>query len=446
MSRIVGALALWLLIAPAALADQVTTFTLKNGMQGIVIEDHRAPVVTHMVWYRAGSADEQRGKSGVAHFLEHLMFKGTKTVPGGELSKIVEANGGYDNAFTSYDQTVYFQRLAADRLDLVMRMEADRMRNLILSEDDVKTERQVILEERSQRIDSSPEALFHEQLAAAQFLNSPYGTPTIGWRQEMEALTRQDALAWYRHYYAPNDAILIVAGDVRPADVEELARKYYGPLKPSDGIVPRKRPQEPPQLAERRLSFADPNIAQPMVTRSYLAPQRRHGDQKQAAALTFLAALLGGNAQTSLLSRSLSFDQKIAVSAGASYDGTSLDPTTFTLYVVPVPGVSLADAERAMDKVLADFLAKGVDPDHFARLKTQLKAELIYKKDDVGDLARDYGQALTSGLTVEDEQAWPDVLQSVTADDVLAAAKALFDRRHAVTGWAMTNAGQEDLP
>lgn len=446
MSRTVGALALWLLIAPAALAEQVTTFTLTNGMQGLVIEDHRAPVVTHMVWYRAGSADEQRGKSGIAHFLEHLMFKGTKTVPGGELSKIVEANGGYDNAFTSYDQTVYFQRLAADRLDLVMRMEADRMRNLILSEDDVKTERQVILEERSQRIDSSPEALFHEQLAAAQFLNSPYGTPTIGWRQEMEGLTRQDALDWYRHYYSPNDAILIVAGDVRPADVEDLARKYYGPLQPSDGIAPRKRAQEPPQLAERRLSFADPNISQPMVTRSYLAPQRRHGDQKQAAALTFLAALLGGNAQTSLLSRSLSFDQKIAVSAGAAYDGTSLDPTTFTLYVVPVPGVSLADAERAMDKVLADFLAKGVDPGHFARLKTQLRADLIYKKDNVGDLARDYGAALTSGLTVEDEQAWPDVLQAVTEADVLAAARTLFDRRHAVTGWAMTDARQEDLP
>lgn len=446
MPRLFAALFLSLLAASAAAADQVTTFTLKNGMQGIVIEDHRAPVVTHMVWYRAGSADEKRGKSGIAHFLEHLMFKGTKMVPGGQLSKIVEANGGYDNAFTSDDQTAYFQRLAADRLDLVMRMEADRMRNLILSDSDVTTERQVILEERNQRIDSNPEALFHEQIAAAQYLNQPYGTPTIGWRQEMEGLTRQDALDWYHHFYAPNDAILIVAGDVRPADVKRLAEKYYGPLKPSSGIGPRVRPQEPPQLAERRLSFTDPNISQPMVTRSYLAPQRKHGDQSKAAALTLLAALLGGNGQTSLLSRALSFDQKIAVAAGASYDGTSLDPTTFTVYVAPVPGVSLAQAETAMDKVLADFIAKGVDAAQFARIKTQIKAGLVFQKDDVGDLAQEYGAALTSGLTVEDVAAWPDALLSVSEQDVLAAAKEVLDRRHAVTGWAMNSAGQEVLP
>lgn len=437
MLRSLVGLAVVSLAATVASADEVTTFTLPNGMQGIVIEDHRAPVVTHMVWYRAGAADEKRGKSGIAHFLEHLMFKGTKDVPDGQFSKLVEANGGYDNAFTTEDQTAYFQRLAADRLDLVMKMEADRMRNLILSDSDVTTERDVILEERSQRIDSQPEALFSEQLDAAQYLNHPYGTPTIGWRSEMEQLTRQDALDWYQHYYAPNNATLIVAGDVDPKDVEKLAETYYGPLKPSDGIVERVRPVEPPQLAERRLQFTDPNISQPYVTRSYLAPERNPGDQKKAAALTFLSALLGGNSQTSLLSRALVFDQKIAIATGANYDGTSLDPTTFSVYVAPAPGVKLSDAEKAMDKVIATFLEKGVDPAQFERLKTQLKASLIYKKDNVGDLAQVYGSALTSGLTVADVEAWPDVLQAVTEDDVMQAAREVLDRRHAVTGWAM---------
>lgn len=446
MIRFLCGVSLITLMAHGALADQVTTFSLKNGMQAIVIEDHRAPVVTHMVWYRAGSADEKRGKSGIAHFLEHLMFKGTKAVPSGELSKIVEANGGNDNAFTTTDQTAYFQRLSADRLELVMRMEADRMRGLILSEDDVTTERAVILEERNQRIDSQPEALFSEQLEAAQYLNQPYGTPVIGWRHEMEKLSRQDALDWYHLYYAPNNATLIVAGDVTPAEVEKLAEKYYGPIAPSPGITDRVRPTEPPQLAERRLKFADPNISQPYLTRSYLAPERNSGAQEKAAALTFLAALLGGNSQTSVLSKALVFDQKIAISAGASYNGTSLDATTFSLFVAPVPGVSLKDAEAAMDKTIAGFLKSGIDAAQFKRLKTQVTAELIYQKDDVGDLAETYGSAVTSGLTVADVEAWPDILQAVTEDQVIAAAREVLDRRHAVTGWAMKDSDDEVMP
>jgi zinc protease len=431
------------LMAPVADAEEVTTFSLPNGMQAIVIEDHRAPAVTHMVWYRAGSADEVRGKSGLAHYLEHLMFKGTPDVPDGTLSKIISANGGYDNAFTSTDQTVYFQRLAADRLEIAMRMEADRMRNLVISDEDAATELQVILEERSQRIDSSPQALFGEQLDAAQYLNHPYGVPVIGWRNEMEGLTRQDAQEWYDRYYAPNNAVLIVAGDVDPAEVQALAEKHYGPLAPSAQITDRDRPAEPPQLAERRLSFSDPKISQPYVIRSYLAPERDPGAQQDAAALTFLAALLGGDPQTSVLSSALVYDQKLAVSVGASYDGTSLDDTTFSLYVAPVPGIGLGDAEAALDKALADFLQGGVDPDQFDRLKTQLRASLIYQKDDVGELARMYGSAVTAGLGVADVKAWPDALQAVTAEDVIAAARKVLDRRHAVTGWAMAGNPEE---
>ena len=424
-------------LSAPALADEVTTFNLDNGLQVVVIEDHRAPVVVQMVWYRAGAADEKRGVSGIAHFLEHLMFKGTETLAPGELSKIVEANGGSDNAFTSWDYTAYFQRIAADRLELVMRMEADRMRNLTLSEDDWRTEREVIIEERNQRTDSDPGAIFGEQRRAAQFLNHPYGTPVIGWRHEMEKLTRQDALDWYRLYYAPNDAVLVVAGDVEPEEVRTLAEKYYGPLAPSPGIKPRERPQEPPQLSERRMTFSDPRVSQPYVTRSYLAPERNHGAQEKAAALTILADILGGNGQTSVLARKLQFDTQQAIYTSASYDGTSLDPMTFNLAVVPAEGVSMAEIEAAMDAVLADFLETGVDADQFERVKTRIRASMIYADDDVNGLARRYGEALTTGLTIEDVQAWPDVLARVTPADVMAAAAEVFDRRHAVTGWMM---------
>lgn len=431
----------WLALAAAtatpAIAGEVTSFTLPNGLEAVVIEDHRAPVVTHMVWYRAGAADEKPGVSGAAHFLEHLMFKGTETLAPGEFSKIVEANGGSDNAFTSWDYTAYFQRVAADRLDLVMRMEADRMRGLILSEDDWKTEREVIIEERNQRTDSDPGAIFSEQRTAAQFLNHPYGTPIIGWRHEMEALTRQDALDWYRTYYAPNDAVLVVAGDVDPDEVKRLAETHYGALEPSPGIGPRVRPQEPPQMAERRLSFADPRVSQPYVTRSYLAPERDPGDQKAAAALTILADLLGGSSQTSVLATKLQFGTKQAIYTSAHYDGTSYDDTTFNIAIVPAEGVSLAEAEEALDGVLADFLRTGVDADQFDRVKTRIRAAMIYAEDDIDGLARRYGEALTTGLTIADVEAWPDILDAVSEADVMDAAAAIFDRKRAVTGWLM---------
>ena len=424
--------------AGPAVADTVSTFTLDNGMEVVVIEDHRAPAVVHMVWYRIGSADESAGHSGIAHFLEHLMFQGTRTVAPGEFSKVVAAQGGSDNAFTTVDYTAYFQRVAADRLDLMMTMEADRMRNLNLTEEDVVTERQVILDERNERTDSDPSALLGEQMAAAQYMNHTYGIPVIGWRHEMEALSRQDALDFYRANYAPNNAILVVAGDVRPDEVLAMARAHYGPVPPSDAIAPRLRPTEPPQLAERRLVLADSRVAQPHVIRTYLAPERNPGDQRQAAALKLLAEVLGGNPTTSVLARALQFDTQTAVYAAAFYDGVSLDTDTFGLIVVPVPGVALADAEAAMDGVLDKFLTDGVDAEDFARIKAQVRAAEIYGRDDVQGLARQYGAALAVGLSVKDVQDWPDILQSVTADEVMAAAKAVFDRRKAVTGWLTT--------
>jgi len=424
--------------ARVAQAETVSTFQLDNGMEVVVIEDHRAPVVVHMVWYKIGAADESPGHSGIAHFLEHLMFQGTKTVAPGDLSKIVAAQGGSDNAFTTLDYTAYFQRVAADRLDLMMTLESDRMRNLNLTEDDVTTERKVILDERNQRTDSSPAALLSEQMSAAQYMNHPYGIPVIGWRHEVEQLSRADALEFYQANYAPNNAILVVAGDVKPQDVLAMAKQHYGPIAPSDKIKPRLRPTEPPQLAERRLVLADERVAQPYVIRTYLAPERNPGDQRKAAALKLLAELLGGNSTTSVFARALQFDTQQAVYTAAFYDGTSLDQDTFGMVIVPAAGLGLPDAERAMDAVVAKFLKDGVNSEDFARIKAQLRASEIYGRDDVQGLAQDYGSGLTIGLSIKDIQDWPGILQSVTAEEVMAAAREVLNRHNAVTGYLTT--------
>lgn len=422
-------------IATTGAATEVAEFTLSNGMQGVVIEDHRAPVVVHMVWYRIGAADEAPGRSGVAHFLEHLMFQGSENLAPGELSATVEATGGRDNAFTSWDYTAYFQRVASDQLPRMMEMEADRMVGLKLTDEDVATERDVIIQERAQRTDSEPSALLREQMGAAQFMNHPYGRPVIGWKHEMEALTRETAVDFYKANYAPNNAILVVAGDVDPAAVKALAETYYGGLLPSQAIVPRLRPSEPPQLAERRIAMVDERVSEPVLTRSYLAPERNPGDQREAAAVTLLAELLGGNPTTSVLARALQFDAHIAVYSGAGYDGTTIDPATLTVTVVPLPGVSLPEAEAALDRVLADFLAKGVDAAEFDRIKAQVRAADIFARDSTEGLAQSYGEALTVGLRVQDVQDWPGLLQEITADEVMAVARAVLVRQTSVTGW-----------
>ncbi|WP_299297682.1 pitrilysin family protein [uncultured Tateyamaria sp.] len=418
----------------AALAADVTTFELDNGMQVVVVEDSRAPVVQHMVWYKAGSADEPVGSSGVAHFLEHLLFKATDTLKDGEFSATVAANGGRDNAFTSYDYTAYFQRVAADRLELMMRMESDRMRNINFTDQNVATERDVILEERNQRTDSNPRALFSEQMNAAQYLNHRYGVPIIGWRHEMETLDKADALGFYDTYYYPNNAILVVSGGVDPDEVRVLAEKYYGVIPANPDLPERVRSAEPPQTAERRLIYRDARVAQEYVSRSYLAPERDPGDQRAAAALTLLAEVLGGG-QTSYMTEKLQFEEQKVVFSGAFYRGVSLDDTTFDVVVVPVPGLSLQEVEDAMDATLAQFLQDGVDEELLERIKYQLRANEIYERDNVDGIARRYGAAMSVGLTVEDIQSWPDVLQSVTSDEIMEAARMVLNRDASVTGW-----------
>ena len=421
---------------PAPAANGITHFTLPNGLETVVIQDHRAPVVVQMVWYRIGSADEPPGKSGIAHYLEHLRFKGTEKLEPGELSKTVTANGGMDNAFTSYDYTAYFQRIASDRLPLVMEMEADRMANLRIGEDDWQAERQVVLEERAQRVDSDPRALFAEERNATLYYNHPYGRPVIGWRAEMEGLTRDDALAWYDDHYSPNEAILILAGDITPERARELAEHYYGPIPAKGEAEPRIRPQEPTQRSPRRMEMTDPRVPQPVMTRSYLAPERNPGDQADAAALTVLAELLGGSMQTSILGRELAMQGK-ALWVNAGYDGFSLDPTSFGISLVPADGMTPEEAEAELDKVLGRFLETGPDPADLERVKAQIEAARVYKLDSAHGRAYDYGQGLAVGLSIRDVNDWPDILAAVTADDVMRVAKTVLGSKASVTGWLL---------
>lgn len=424
-------------LATLASDDTVTTFTLDNGMNAIVIQDRRAPVVVHMVWYNVGAADEPPGKSGIAHFLEHLMFKGTDDLEPGEFSRTVEAQGGSDNAFTSYDYTGYFQRVASDRLELMMQMEADRMRDLVLDSEDMLTERDVVLEERAQRTDSNPGALFSEMRDGLQYLNHPYGIPIIGWKHEIEQLTLQDALDFYATYYAPNNATLVVAGDVDPAEVRALAETYYGPVEPTPGLAERVRPSEPPQIAPRRVSFDDERVSNPYVVRTYLAPERDSGAQEEAAALTILAQILGGSSATSIMGRTLEQEEGVALYTSAFYQGTRYDDTVFGLVIVPTPDRTLEQAEADMDRMITTLMEGGVDPAQLDRIKAQIRASEVYGRDSLQGRAREYGVAVTSGLTVDDVAQWPLVLDAVTGDDIVAAARRVFDLDKSVTGYLM---------
>lgn len=419
---------------PVQANEAVTTFTLDNGMDVVVVEDRRAPVVQHMVWYRAGSADEPKGASGVAHFLEHLLFKATDKLSAGEFSAVVSANGGRDNAFTSYDYTAYHQRVAADRLELMMTMESDRMKNIRLTPEDIQTERGVVIEERNQRTENSPGALMNEQMSAAQYLNHRYGVPIIGWMHEIEELEMEDTMAFYDLYYSPNNAILVVSGDVDPENVRALAEKYYGVIPANPDLPERLRTAEPPQTAERRLVFRDARVAQPYVSRSYIAPERDPGDQRKAAALTLLSDILGGGT-TSFLTEKMQFETQVATYTAAYYRGGTLDDTTFDVVVVPASGVSLQEVEDALDATLAKFIETGVDQEQLDRIKLQMRADQIYARDNADRVANRYGRALAIGLSVEDVQEWPDLLQAVTPEEIVAAAREVLVRPGSVTGW-----------
>jgi zinc protease len=414
----------------------IAHFQLRNGLEVVVIPDHRAPVVTHMVWYRNGSADDPLGKSGIAHFLEHLMFKGTQQHPPGEFSNVVAELGGQENAFTANDYTAYYQRLPKEHLATAMAFEADRMTGLSLAADIVDPERDVVLEERRMRVDSDPAAELGEALHAALFVHHPYGIPVIGWGHEIETLSREDALAYYRRFYTPKNAILVVAGDVTVETVRTLAEASYGAIGAGEAAPIRQRPREPESKAHRLLTLADEKVEQPSQQRIYLAPSCITAAPGESEALELLAHLLGGG-QTSLLYKTLVIDRQVAVSAGAYYMGTAIDLTRFYIYAIPAPGVSLPQLDAAMDEVIDRCIGEPVSPADLVRAKTRLVAEAIYAQDNQAVLARWYGSALAIGQTIEDVRAWPDRIEAVTADQVQQVAGRWLLKRRAVTGFLL---------
>jgi len=414
---------------------------LANGLEVVVLPDRRAPVITHMVWYRVGAADEPQGKSGIAHFLEHLMFKGTEKIAPGEFSKIIALNGGQDNAFTSNDVTAYFQRIAKDRLPLVMEMEADRMANLRLDEKDVETELKVVLEERRSRVDNEPMSILQEQMSAALYLAHPYGIPVIGWENEIRGLTREDALSFYKRFYAPNNAILVVAGDVEPQEVLALAEKTYGKIPANGAIVKRVRPKEPEPKAERRVIVRDTRAAKPTLQRYYLAPSFNTAAPREAEALTLLARIVGSS-NTSRLYTKLVVEAKKASSASGWYSGSSLDDGSIGFYAIAAGDATLEELESLVDEVIAEVQTNGVTQAELDRARNAAIADIIYNSDNQTTMARTYGWALATGRTIEDVEARAERLRGVTVEDVKAVAVKYLTPKRSVTGLLVPVAAQ----
>jgi zinc protease len=408
------------------------SFTLANGLQVVVLPDHRAPIATQMVWYKVGAADEVPGKTGIAHFLEHLMFRGTKETPPGAFSRIVAENGGRENAFTTEDYTAFYQNVATDRLPLMMKLESERMTGLVIDDAVLLPERKVIVEERHMRIDNSPAALLDEQVEAALYLNQPYHHPTIGWESEMRGLTTADALAYYHTWYAPNNAVLILAGDITPARAHDLAQKYYGAI-PRHAVPHRLMEVEPPKVAAIRVTMHSPRAAETSWTRSYLAPSYLDGETRYAYALEVLAEVLGGGA-TSRLYKSLVVDQGICLSAGAFYDPATRGLASFGFAASPKRDVPLASFEAKLEAVVQAALKDGVTADEVERAKSRMITEAIYARDSLSGPARIVGAALASGRTLDDVQAWPDRIGAVTVAQVNEAARLVIHDDQSVTG------------
>ncbi len=424
------------------LAPDAQYVQLSNGMDVVIIPDRRAPIVTHMVWYRVGSADEPPGKSGIAHYLEHLMFKGTENHPGDMFSTTIARLGGRENAFTSNDYTAYFQQVAKEQLPTMMRFEADRMKGLVLSEEVSAPELNVVLEERRQRVETRPGAELAEALDAALFTNHPYGDPVIGWPHEVAALTYQDALDFYRDHYRPKNAILVVAGDVDVAEITALAEEIYGSI-PDEGAAPvRERPPIMPIRAKRTVELTDERVREPYTQESWLVPSYTTAEDGVAEAIDLLAEVLGGG-NTSRLYTKLVREEGIATSAGAYYQSTAFDDTRFVAYAVPQDGVALQDLEARIAEVIGEIATDGITELELRRAKTNTLSAAVFAQDSQSTMARMFGAGLTTGSTVEDIQNWPAGIAAVTEEDVQEAAKALLAGQPSVTARLLAPATAE---
>ena len=400
-------------------------FMLSNGMKVIVKEDHRAPTVAHMVWYRAGSIDEVSGKTGVAHVLEHMMFKGTKKLKPGDFSKQVAAVGGRDNAFTSKDYTAYFQQIEKSHLEKMMALESDRMANLQISEDEFAKEIQVVMEERRLRTDDQAPAIVYEQLIAAAFINSPYRNPIIGWMDDLKNMTYRDALEWYQDWYAPNNAVLVVAGDVVPTEVLALAQKYYGSI-PAKKIRDRKPQNEIPQIGVRRIQVKAP-AENPDITFTWKVPKIEPSDIKQIDpyALSVLAGILDGHAN-SRLNRSLVRDLRLADSVDASYGMTGRGPQLFGISASPAKGKTIVQIEKKIRLILNEIRQSGVTEAELNRVKSQLLSSQIYKRDSIFAQAMEIGMSEMNGISWKYLDEILFNIQAVTSADIQRVVEKYF--------------------
>jgi zinc protease len=424
--------------APAALGQtgpEVASFTLDNGLHLVVLPDRRAPVVTHMVWYRNGAADDPAGRSGIAHFLEHLMFKGTAKYPAGVFSKQLAALGGQENAFTSYDYTAYFQRVAREHLAAVMDYEADRMTGLAFDDSVVAPERDVVLEERRMRVDADPGAQLSEELAAALYLHHPYGLPVIGWEHEIAALTYDDAFTYYRRFYTPDNATLVVAGDIEPAEALALAQRIYGAVAPTGMRAERRRVAEPPARALRSVTVTDPRVRQPALRRMQVAPTYGTDAGSSAYALEIALDILGGGGATARVYRDLVVDRQVAAHATASYWGSMLDSGRIAFAASPMDGISLEALDEELVGSVGRFLTEGPTDDELARSRLRLVADTVFARDSQAGLARAYGAALSVGETLDEIAGWPARIQAVTRDEVIEAARAVINLQVGARGF-----------
>jgi zinc protease len=424
-SLLLGSLLTMSSVASAKVYDP-KIFTLDNGMTVALVENHRIPAVMHMVWYKVGAVDEPLGKSGIAHFLEHLMFKGTEKIPPQEFSKIIARKGGEDNAFTSWDYTAYFQKISRDNLPMVMEMEADRMRNLVLSEKDVTTERGVIVEERSERVDSNPIGLLEEQLGGALFQHQPYRIPVIGWRHEMEGLQRQDAFDFYQRFYAPSNAILVVSGAVTLPELKELAEKTYGAL-PTLPVPTRIMPKEPPTISGKKIEFTSDKAQMPLQRLAWLAPSYATATESTTIyALKVLEQYMAGSG-ASVLYKELVLKQKIASDVGMSYEPERRGEGVVSISVIPVDSKpqTFEKTERAVLSVLKAVQQGTIDTEAFARAKKSLAAGAVYSRDSLGTPAMVVGEALVLGIPIAEVEEWPVRIQTVTPKQMQEAAQRL---------------------
>ncbi len=417
--------ALFLVSIALPAAASVTDVTLDNGLRVIVKEDRRAPVAVSQLWYKAGSMDEVNGATGVAHVLEHMMFKGTEKVPEGQFSKRIAAAGGRENAFTNRDVTMYFQQLQKDRLPIALELEADRMANLQLKEDSFAREIQVVMEERRLRTEDNPHAIVYEQLMSVAFQAHPYRRPIIGWMDDLQNMAAEDARDWYRRWYAPNNAVLVVAGDVNPQDVIALAKKEFGPLA-KKSLPPRKPQDEPAQRGEKRITVKAP-AKQPYLLMAYRAPVLRDAEKDVLPwAMQVLAGVLNGN-DSARLDKHLVKERRIAVEVGASYDGIGRGPGVFYLDGTPSEGKSAAELEKALKAEIRRIRQEGVSEAELNRVKAQVIAGDVYQRDSVFYQAMQLGELAILGLPLDLLEKRVDKLKVVTAEQVREAAKLLVD-------------------